>query len=48
MQRFGNIMSVVAVSDIDAGEEVFVNYNYAVSLAPDWYKQQWFQHLRYR
>jgi hypothetical protein len=44
--RFGAIMSVVALRTIEPGEEIFVNYNYSVSLAPDWYKQQWFQHLR--
>ena len=39
--RFGRIMSVVAVRDIAPGEEVFVSYNYAVPLAPDWYQVGW-------
>ena len=42
--RFGRIMSVVAVKDIEQGEEVFVSYNYCVSLAPPWYQEIWFKH----
>ncbi len=30
-----------------SGEEILVNYNYSVSLAPEWYKDLWFRHLRY-
>ena len=42
--RFGRIMSVVAIRDIEPSEEVFVSYNYCVSLAPPWYQEIWFQH----
>ena len=42
--RFGCIMSVVAVRDIEQGEEVFVSYNYCVSFAPPWYQVLWFKH----
>ena len=36
--RFGEIRSVVAKSDIDKGEEIFVSYNYRMgSLVPEWY-----------
>jgi len=45
--RFGKIMSVVAVKNIKVGQEIFVNYNYTVSMAPEWYKKLWFEHLRY-
>ena len=44
--RFGLIMSIVADRDIMAGEEIFVCYNYAMALAPDWYQDQWFKHVR--
>lgn len=36
--RFGRIMSVVALRDIQRDEEVFVSYNYSVSHAPEWYQ----------
>ena len=42
--RFGRIMSIVAVRDIEEGEEIFVSYNYSVPLAPPWYQQLWFSH----
>lgn len=42
--RFGRIMSVVATRDIAKDEEVFVSYNYCVSMAPDWYQELWFRH----
>lgn len=42
--RFGRIMSVVAVKDIEPDEEVFVSYNYCVSLSPPWYQEIWFEH----
>ena len=42
--RFGNIMSVVAATDIKAGEELCVCYNYKLDSAPDWYLQLWAQH----
>merc|ERR1712106_327662 len=41
--RFGRVMSVVAVRDIELDEEVFVSYNYCVSLAPPWYQEIWFR-----
>jgi len=44
--RFGLIMSVVAKEDILAGEEVFVTYNYTIAKSPEWYRLQWFNHLR--
>ena len=44
--RFGKMMSVIALRTIEPGEEVLVNYNYSVSLSPDWYKELWFQYLR--
>ena len=34
--RFGVIMSVVALRDLRAGEEVFVSYNYCLGAAPPW------------
>ena len=43
--RFGRIMSVVAVKNIRQGEEIFVSYNYCVSMAPEWYQVLWFQFL---
>ena len=44
--RFGLIMSIVVDRDIMAGEEIFVCYNYVIALAPAWYQEQWFHHLR--
>ncbi len=44
--RFGSIMSVVAKRDIARGEEVLVSYNYSIHLAPDWYRDLFFVHLR--
>ena len=43
--RFGLIMSIVALRDIRAGEEILVNYNYDVKLAPEWYRSLWMQHF---
>ena len=37
--RFGLVVSLVAARSISPGEEVTVNYNYSLSVAPDWYKQ---------
>ena len=37
-------MSVVATRDIAKDEEVFVSYNYCVSMAPAWYQELWFRH----
>ena len=39
-------MSVVAIKPIPIDEEILVNYNYEVILAPLWYKQQWFHYVR--
>ena len=39
-------MSIVAEREILAGEELFVNYNYKLVYAPDWYQLQWFHHVR--
>ena len=42
--RFGNIMSIVAVRAICAGEELFVCYNYRLDQAPPWYRDLWHKH----
>jgi len=44
--RFGCIMSVVALRDIEAGEEVFVSYNYCIGSAPPWYQDLWWQYCK--
>ena len=44
--RFGLIMSIVANSDILAGEEISASYNYKLDDAPEWYLEQWHAHLR--
>ena len=31
---------------IHRGEEVLVSYNYSLHLAPEWYRDAYFQHLR--
>ena len=36
--RFGLIICVVAKRDLPAGEEILVNYNMDMALAPEWYK----------
>ena len=46
--RFGRIMSIVAVRDIQEGEEIFVSYNYSLPLSPPWYQELWFSHCRDR
>lgn len=43
--RFGQIMSIVALRDIKVDEEILVNYNYDVKLAPEWYRSLWKQHF---
>ena len=43
--RFGLIMSLFAVKEIAPNEEILVNYNYDVKLAPDWYRELWKQHI---
>ena len=37
--RFGQVVTLVAVSPILPGEEITVNYNYNSAIAPAWYKQ---------
>ena len=32
-------MSLVAIKDIDEGEEITVNYNYDLDTSPNWYKK---------
>lgn len=44
--QFGQIMSVVAISDIAIGEEILVSYNYSIPKAPLWYQEVWFDHCR--
>lgn len=39
-------MSIVSLRDIEAHEEIFVNYNYRVWQAPAWYQEQWIHHKR--
>ena len=39
-------MSVVAMRDISKGEEILVKYGYDLRIAPDWYKQLYYQHQR--
>ena len=39
-------MSIVALRDIRADEEILVNYNYDVKLAPEWYRSLWMQHIK--
>ena len=36
--RFGLIICVMAKRDLSAGEEILVNYNMDMALAPEWYK----------
>lgn len=44
--RFGLICSIVAITEILVGEEVFVNYGLGMSEAATWYKLLWVDHLR--
>lgn len=44
--RFGHIMCIMSIAEIEAGDEVFVNYNYRIWQGPEWYQQQYLQHLR--
>ena len=44
--RFGLIMALTAKEDIEAGQEVYVNYNYKLPFSPTWYQEQFFTHLR--
>ena len=37
--RFGLVVTLLAARSISPGDEVTVNYNYSLSVAPDWYKQ---------
>ena len=39
-------MSIVATRDIRPGEELYASYNYVIAMAPDWYQEQWFRHVR--
>ena len=39
--RFGHIMSIVALRNIEQDDEILVNYNYDIRIAPDWYKKLW-------
>ena len=39
-------MSIVAVRDIVPDEEVLVNYNYNLKMAPDWYQDLWHDHVK--
>lgn len=44
--RFGLIMSIVALRPIKQHEEILVNYNYDLKLAPEWYRSLWFQYKK--
>ena len=44
--RFGLICTTTALRDIDAGEEILVNYGWSMSDAPLWYKHLWVDHVR--
>ena len=39
-------MSIVAVRNIMPGEEILVNYNYDVKMAPDWYQSLWKHYMQ--
>ena len=39
-------MSIVAVRNIMPGEEILVNYNYDVKMAPDWYQTLWKHYMQ--
>ena len=36
--RFGLVVTLLAVREISVGEEITVNYNYSLSVAPAWYR----------
>ena len=38
-------MSIVALRDIGKDEEILVNYNYDLKLAPAWYQLLWQKEL---
>jgi len=44
--RFGHINSIRAMRDLRPGEEIFVHYGYKPPLAPEWFQEQWFNHVR--
>ena len=44
--RFGLIMALFAIRDIEPGEELLVNYRYPIRTAPAWYKSLWHRFLR--
>ena len=39
-------MSIVSYRDLEAHEEVFVDYNYRLWQGPAWYQEQWIHHKR--
>ena len=43
--RFGEIIGLVTICDINTGDEILVNYNYKnIQKAPEWYKSLWKSH----
>lgn len=38
-------MSIIALRDLHPGEEILVCYNYKLEKAPQWYQNNWIQHL---
>ena len=43
--RFGEIIGLISICDISAGDEILVNYNYKnIEKAPKWYRLLWKSH----
>ena len=43
---YGPAACIVAKQQIEKGEELYVNYNYRIKWAPDWYKEAYKQHKK--
>jgi len=44
--RFGLIRCIVSLQDIRPGQEIYINYKYNLSTAPNWYKIAWAKHQK--
>ena len=44
--RFGLIIAIRAIIDLEKGSEVLVNYGMQMAEAPVWYKSLWVKYLR--
>eukprot|EP00093_Oithona_nana_P000825 00825.XXX_3564_2293_1 [CDS] Oithona nana genome sequencing. len=44
--RFGDIKCIVTLRPIEQGEEITVNYQYDLAVAPPWYKKLWAKHQK--